>query len=157
MNPPIYPAYVAKLVPPKDRQNIPAAKKAVDEEWDKLRKAGKNGCWNEALVRERPDVERQARSAGKIVHFGRVHELCYLKNSELLEADPRRKYKGRAVFLGDKVKDQDGNVALFQELGSAPATMSASKVADFHGLLPGNVLMIADVTSAYLQAEISLE
>ena len=89
------------------------------------------------------------------MHFGRVHELCYLKSSELPEADPRRKYKGRAVFLGDQVKDQDGNVALFQELGSTPATMSASKVADFHGLLPGNVLMTADVMSAYLQAEIS--
>ena len=89
------------------------------------------------------------------MHFGRVHELCYLKNSELPEADPRRKYKGRAVFLGDRVKDQDGNVALFQELGSAPATMSASKIADYHGLLPGDVLMTADVTSAYLQAEIT--
>ena len=60
-----------------------------------------------------------------------------------------------AVFLGDQVKDQDGNVAVFQELGSAPATMSASNVADYHGLLPGNVLMTADVTSAYPQAEIS--
>ena len=89
------------------------------------------------------------------MHFGRVHELCYLKSSELPEADPRRKYKGRAVFLGDQVKDQDGNVALFQELGSAPTTMSASKIADYHGLLPGNVLMTADVTSAYLQAEIT--
>ena len=33
--------------------------------------------------------------------------------------------------------------------------MSASKIADYHGLLPGNVLMTADVTSAYLQAEIT--
>ena len=66
--------------------------------------SGKNGCWNEALVRERSEVQREARASGKTVHFGRVHELCYLKNSELPEADPRRKYKGRAVFLGDQVK-----------------------------------------------------
>jgi hypothetical protein len=153
--PPIYPACVAKLVPPKDRLNIPAAKKALDEEWDKLKRAGKNGCWNEAIVRERFEVERDARASRETVHFGHVHELCYLKNRELPEADPRRKYKGRAVFLGDQVKDQDGNVALFQELGSAPATMSASKIADYHGLLPGNVLMTAGVTSAYCQAKIT--
>jgi hypothetical protein len=109
--PPLYPACVAKLVPPKDRLNIPAAKKALDQEWDELKRAGKNGCWNEAMVRERFEVEREARASRETVHFGRVHELCYLKNSELPEADPRRKYKGRAVFLGDQVKDQDGNVA----------------------------------------------
>ena len=32
--------------------------------------------------------------------------------------------------------------------------MAASKFADFHGLLPGHTLETADVTSAYLQAEL---
>ena len=49
-----------------------------------------------------------------------MHELCYEKNSELPDNDPRRKFKGLDVFLGDQVKDQDGNVALFQDLSSAP-------------------------------------
>jgi hypothetical protein len=40
---------------------------------------------------------------------------------------------------------------MFQELASTPATMAASKFADFYGLKLGNVLQTADVTSAYLQ------
>jgi hypothetical protein len=89
---------------------------------------------------------------GETYHFGRAHELCYEKNSELPESNPRRKMKGRVVFLGDQVRDQDGNAAMFQELASTPATMAASKFADYYGLRPGNVLQTADVTSAYLQA-----
>ena len=81
-----------------------------------------------------------------------MHELCYEKNSELDEDNPRCKFKGRDVFLGDQVKDQDGNVALFRDLSSVPATMAASKFADFHGCLPGHDIQTADVTSAYLQA-----
>ena len=96
--------------------------------------------------------QRIGSEAGVEEHFGRVHELCYEKNSELPDDDPRKKYKGRDVFLGDQVKDQDGNVALFNDLSSAPATMAASKYADWHGLLPGHKQEIADVTSAYLQA-----
>ena len=128
--------------------SIPGVRKAREEEWDQLRNEGKDGFWNERLVRERRDVEREAREAGITVHFGRGHELCYLANSELPESDPRRKYKGRAVFLGDQVEDPDRNLPLFQELDRAPATMAASKIADCHGLLPGNVLETADATSA---------
>ena len=58
--------------------------------------------------------------------FGIVVE----KNHELDPKDPRRKYKGRAVFQGNHVRDQDGNWALFADLGSSPATMEAARAAD---------------------------
>ena len=58
--------------------------------------------------------------------FGIVVE----KNSELPEDDPRRKYKGRAVLGGDQVRDEEGNGAIFRDLGSCPATMEASHSAD---------------------------
>ena len=51
------------------------------------------------------------------------------KNSELDENDPNRKFKGRAVFDGSDVRDENKEVALFQELSSCPATMQASKAA----------------------------
>ena len=130
----------------------PDAKAACEEEWQKLLNAGPNGCFDINAAEEFDKVRARYRLNGKTAHFGRVHELCYEKNSELPDKDPRKKYKGRDVFLGDQVRDQDGNVALFNDLSSAPATMAASKFSDYHGLQPGNSQQIADVTSAYLQA-----
>ena len=74
------------------------------------------------------------------------------KNSELEKGDPLRKYKGRVVFDGSFVRDQDKNVALFQELSSCPATMQASKAADAFGCLPGHAIEQADAKQAYIQA-----
>ena len=147
-----WPAAVARPVPVKERLTNPKAKEACEEEWDKLLSAGTNGYFDINGVREFDDVRREYRLQGRKAHFGRIHELCYEKNSELPDNDPRKKYKGRDVFLGDQVKDQDGNVALFQDLSSAPATMAAGKFCDFHGLLPGNAQETSDVTAAYLQA-----
>ena len=44
-------------------------------------------------------------------------------NSELPDTGQRREIKGRVVFDGSDVRDQDKQVALFQELSSSPATM----------------------------------
>ena len=66
--------------------------------------------------------------------------------------DLGRKYKGRSVFQGNQVKDQDWNIAMFQDLGSAPAAMAAIKVCDAFGLLSGNIIMQADVEAAYINA-----
>ena len=41
---------------------------------------------------------------------------------------------------------------MFQDLGSAQATMEASKVADFYGRALGNVIKTADAEQAYVQA-----
>ena len=69
--------------------------------------------------------------------MGPMHELCTEKGSELPEGDPGRKYKGRVVFLGDRVKDQHGKVAIFEEMTSNPATMEAAKIIYFFGCLGG--------------------
>ena len=80
--------------------------------------------------------------------FGIVVE----KNHELPEDDPKRKYKGRAVFQGNHVKDEAGNWAIFADLGSSPATMEAAKAADAYGLLPGHAVEQSDAEQAYTQA-----
>ena len=64
--------------------------------------------------------------------------------------DPNRKYKGRVVFRGNNVKDQNYDQAIFAELGSAPATMEAGKAADAMGLLKGFTVEISDAEQAYL-------
>ena len=67
--------------------------------------------------------------------------------------NPLRKIKGRTVFRGDAVKDQNWEVALFQDLGSNPATLDASRFADFYGIAPGHGLEVADAEQAYVQAD----
>ena len=53
-----------------------------------------------------------------------------MQNSELPKGDPHRKFKGRVVFQGNRVFNQDWMEASFQDLGSAPAGLEASRWAD---------------------------
>ena len=71
------------------------------KEWEKLRKAG---CW---------DVSREAKASGRKAHVSRIFEICVEKGSELPENDPGRKFKGRVVFQGNDVKDENWDVAIF--------------------------------------------
>ena len=59
-----------------------------------------------------------------------VFSKFVLKKGVSFQNDPGRKYKGRSVFQGNNVRDQNWNWAEFQELSSAPASMTASKIAD---------------------------
>ena len=65
-----------------------------------------------------------------------------------------RKYKGRVVFQGNTVLDQNFDFAMFQELASQPASMQASKMCDAYGCLPGHTHEQADATQAYTQADL---
>ena len=60
--------------------------------------------------------------------------------------------KGRAVLLGDNVKDQDFSWAELCELGSSPPTMEAAKALDAYGSLPGYTVKTGDARGAYTQA-----
>jgi hypothetical protein len=106
-------------------------------------------CWE---VREKKDVIREARRAGKVVQFGRVHGICVEKNSELPMEHPNRKYKGRVVFLGNRVSNQDLEAATFADMGNAPANLESGRLADCYGSCPGHASENADGVQAYLQA-----
>ena len=77
------------------------------------------------------------RTKGKKVHIGRIFEACYEKGSELPDDDPNKKFKGRTVFQGNNVYDENSVTALFAELGSSPASMEAAKILDAFGSPPG--------------------
>ncbi len=66
--------------------------------------------------------------------------FCGVKSAELPVGDPRRKHKGRGVFKGCDVEDEDGAVAMFMELSSCPATIDAGKACDAYGMMEGNIL-----------------
>ena len=127
---------------------IPAAKAAVDKEWEKLEKIS---AWNLTKVRSKKEVIDEARTAGATVHFASLMDICHLKNAEL-EAK-HQKYKGRVVLRGDIVKDNSGSYAVFTEQGSSASQMKAAKIMDIISRLPGCDGQAADAVSAYTQVK----
>ena len=72
---------------------IPAAKAAVDKEWEKFEKIL---AWDKAKVRNKSDVIDEARKEGRKGHFASLMDICHLKNAEL--ETKHEKYKGRVVL-----------------------------------------------------------
>ena len=107
---------------------------ALDKEWANLWAIK---TWDADTVCEYDEVCNRAKKSGKTAHFGRVFDICTLKGSELPEGDPGRIWKGRVCFQGNQVKDQDTNVAVFQDMASSAALMEAGKFIDAISLLPG--------------------
>ena len=101
---------VDKFIPMPQAMKIPAAKAAVDKEWENLEKIS---AWNLTKVRSKKEVIDEARTKGVKVHFTSLMDICHLKNAEL-EAK-HQKYKGPIVLRGDIVKDDSGSYAVFKE------------------------------------------
>ena len=126
-------ALVAKDIPRVQAKTTPRALEAFEDEWGKLRV---KRAWLEDQVMKRWGVNRKATEVGVDANFGRLHDLCVEKHSELPdEAD--RKYKGRVVFGGNNITQQDGLQVLFNEGGSSDSFISAPKALDGVLLLPG--------------------
>ena len=147
-------AMVARPVTKTEILQNEGANTSLLKEWAKLRNADEGrGTWDEEHPREFAEVaaEYRARTDGKKMHHGLIFEICVEKGSELPLGDPGRKYKGRVVFQGSYVRDEDNNLALFSDLSSAPATLAAAKAADAYGLMQGHTVELADAVSAYTQ------
>ena len=67
---------VHKFIPMPQAMKIPAAKAAVDKEWDKLEKFS---SWNLTKVKSKKQVIDDARTAGATVHFASLMDICHLK------------------------------------------------------------------------------
>ena len=59
---------------------IPAAKAAVDKDWEKLENIS---AWNLTKVKSKKSVIDEARTKGASVHFASLMDMCHLKNAEL--------------------------------------------------------------------------
>ena len=90
----------------------PAAKAAVQKEWDgllekntwEMPKTSKDVVFYDQVVRE-------CKISGKAIHPGRLFDICVLKGSELPEGHINRKWKGRVVLGGNNVQDEFGLAA----------------------------------------------
>ena len=96
---------VHKFIPLPQAMKIPAAKAAVNKEWEKLEKIS---AWNLTKVKSKKQVIDEARLSGATVHFASLMDICHLKNAEL-EAK-HQKYKGRVVLRGENVKHDSGSM-----------------------------------------------
>ena len=67
---------VHKFIPMPKAIKIPAAKAAVDKEWEKLEKIS---AWNLTKVRSKKEVIEEARTSGAKVHFASLMDICHLK------------------------------------------------------------------------------
>ena len=139
---------VHKFIPMPQSMKIPAAKAAVDKEWEKLEKIS---AWKLTKVKSKKQVTDEARTSGATIHFASFMDICHLKNAEL-EAK-HQKYKGRVVLRGDIVKDDSGSYAVFTEQGSSASQMTAAEVLDIISRLPGCDGQAADAVSAYTQVK----
>ena len=91
---------VHKFIPVPQAMKIPAAKAAVDKEWEKLEKIS---AWNLAKAKSKKKVIDEARTSGATVHFASLMDICHLKSVEL--ETKHQKYKGRVVVRGDTTRN----------------------------------------------------
>ncbi|WP_288992890.1 hypothetical protein [uncultured Marinobacter sp.] len=144
-------ALVARPVTKKEIDRNPKAQAAMDAEWNRLKE---KNVWDMSVVRDLKDVAWQAREKGKEIQFGWLFGICVEKNSELPLENKSRKYKGRVVFQGNRVVNQNWDVAVFQDMGNSPATMDASRACDCYGCIPTHTVQCADAEQAYIQADL---
>ena len=100
--------------------NHPEGKAKIKEEADAMRALG---VWGESVgeLFELEDLKRISREKGETVHVAELMPIGSIKNAESAE---RAKLKVRSVFRGDETRDQNGDLALFRDLKSLPATVS---------------------------------
>ena len=139
---------VHKYIPVPQAMKIPAAKAALDKNWEKLEKIP---AWNLTKVSSKSEVIDEARTKGAKVHFDSLLDICHLGNAEL-EAK-HQTCKGRVVLRGDFVKDNSGSYAVFTEQGSSASQMTAAIVMDIISRLPGRAGQAADAVSAETQVK----
>ena len=77
---------VHKFIPMPQAMKIPAAKAAVDKEWEKLEKIP---AWDLTKVKSEKEVIDEAMTKGAKVHFASLMDICHLKNAELEAKDQK--------------------------------------------------------------------
>jgi hypothetical protein len=137
-------AMITKTLEPNDPMNRdPEAIKAINEELSELRR---HGVWDEDHPLEASEVSVKYPGA----HLTRVFPIIGIKHFE----DPElRKWKGRIVVSGDRIKTTTGQWATFQEVGSIPSTMSSCRcILALFAMSKGYHLLQSDCIRAYIQA-----
>jgi len=143
------PFFVHSLLNWKQTRSDPQAIEAVRAEVDALAAVG---TWDTENVYPKAQLIQWAKDTGTKIFIGEGLQLCSIKNSELPITDKRRKYKGRYCYRTPTARDQDGAIAIFQEMGSRPTTIVSLNISIAYGSLPGHSMTVADAIKAYVQS-----
>ena len=106
-------------------------------------------AWDYGSVCSYIDKCLDAEKTGKTIHFGRVFPLCHIKHSEL--GVQFHEHKGRCIFGGNDIRDENGVIAVFQEQGASASSMVASKLLDALARTPGYAGENADAYKVYTE------
>ena len=137
-------AMITKTLEPGDPLNRhPDALKAIGDELSELRKIR---TWDEAHPIEASEVCAKYPGA----HLARIFPIIGIKHFEDVEM---RRWKGRIVVAGNKIKTVTGQWATFQEVGSIPSTMASCRcLLTLYATSRGYHLLQSDCIRAYVQA-----
>ena len=122
---PLVALVVAQSVSRQEINSTPAASQSLKDEAAKL---VQKGAWDPSGAREWQQVADEARKSGVEAHVGRIFGIVIEEHPELPVGHPDQKFKGRLVFQGNEVKDENAHYAIFSELSSNPATLEASNM-----------------------------
>ena len=147
MDAPLWCCMVTKTLSPKDPlRHDPRAKVAIDKELGDLRSVP---TWDEQNVMEGSKAAADFPDA----HFARLFAILGIKHYE--EADESlHSWRARCVLSGDAIKTATGDWAMFNELGSVPANMTACRcLLAAYCMTEDALLLQSDCIKAYVQAE----
>ena len=140
-----------KFIPMPQAMKIPAAKAAVDKEWEKFEKY--SGVGQKSETNQRWSMKQGRRAQKFILPHWWTSVIWRMPNWR----QSTKKYKGRVVLRGDIVKDDSGFYAVFTEQGSSASQTTAAKIMDILSRLPGCARQAADAVSAYTQVKMEDE
>ena len=147
MSEPLWCSMVTKTLSPKDPlRHDPRAKAAIQKELSDLRGVP---TWDEVNVMEGAQAAKDYPDA----HFARMFAILGIKHYE--ESDESlHAWRARCVLSGDAIKTASGDWAIFNELGSVPANMTACRaLLAAYCMTEGASLLQSDCIKAYVQAE----
>ena len=130
----------------------PDAVAAVEKEAMGLRE---NGTWDDESVTTLHKLRADARAKGKKLRVAEILTLCGIKHAELSAAEHR--LKGRIVYRGDRVLDENNQLVFFSETSTNPTALTALNACLWYGCLPNNSVSCSDAIQAYLQSELKEE
>jgi len=142
------PAMVTRLLHRKEMLASEAALKAVRKEADGLL-AG--NTWVLDAVQELQDLKHHSQKTGEKVIIGQLMTLCSEKYAELQD-ESQKVLKGRIVFRGDCARDENGALAIYQDLAATPTLITSANANIAYGLFKGNKTISADAIKAYIQS-----
>ena len=142
------PAMVTRLLDRKEMLANPRALQAVRNEANGL---VSGGTWLLETVQELATLKQQARTKGEKIVIGQLMTICSENFAELADKS-KRVLKGRVVFRGDNARDENGALAIYQDLAASPTLVTSANANIAYGLFRGNKTTSADAVKAYIQS-----